>query len=139
MKITTLLSYLILGVMFISMLVMGYFIFYPFKTIEIHSPFKVITKTVIAGEDMIYQGSYCKYDDSPSRVFRTITGPDFIPTQIIGSVARKGCHKVLIHLNIPKNTTPGIYFMDGKQVLEVNAFQTQTKLFETEKFEVVAK
>lgn len=120
-----------------SLLYIGYLRFYPFKTIEIHSPFNVITKQVVVGEDLVYQASYCKYDTSPAKTYRTIVGPDFIPTPIVGSVAKQGCHVFDIHLNIPKSTTPGVYRMDGKTVIEVNPLQLQTKFFETEEFEVI--
>lgn len=137
MRTANLVSFTALGAIFGLLVALGFFAFYPLRTIELESPFKVITKQVIAGEDLIYQAKYCKYDTSPAKVYRTLVGTDFVPTPVVGSVVQKGCHAVSIHLNVPKNTTPGTYRVEGRTVLEVNSVQTQTKLFRTETFEVV--
>jgi len=130
------LSFGALSLMLLAVVYAYFLIFYPIETIEVHNPMRVLTKNVIAGQDLIYQSDYCKYDNAPAKVSRTLVGPDFIPLPIVNSVTAKGCRKVVIHLPIPASTYPGVYHMDAKVEIQVNPLRIEVKDFSTEDFTV---
>ena len=110
--------------------------FYPFKTLTVESPLKVLTPKVKAGDDMIYQVKYCRYTKVSAKVTRTLIGSDTIPTIPLNSISKPGCGTAVVHMNTPSSANPGIYHMEASADFQVNPYQIRTTNYESDNFEI---
>lgn len=127
---------------FVILLTLGFYVryyylaYYPFRTIVADNP-QVITRIVTAGDDLIYQTKYCRYFKGSGTVTRTLVGPDFIPTPTVQTVTNLGCNTATVHLTVPSNASPGIYHMEVVAEFKVNEYQTVTKNYTSNTFQVI--
>lgn len=116
----------------------AYLLFYPFKPFVLNTtPTKVLTKQVVAGNDLIYEVDYCRSGNSPAEVSRTVVGPTMIPTPVVGTITQPGCRKTQIHLPIPEGSTPGKYHLDVSAEFNPNPLRKIIVKFSTEEFEII--
>lgn len=113
-----------------------FFVLYPYKTFEVKSA-KVLTHEVKAGTVVFYQVDYCKETTHGSSVQRQLVSDTVaIPYPPVTSVAKEGCHKVKIPLEIPSSTPSGEYTLRVAATFKVNALREITTNFETDTFTV---
>lgn len=124
--------------MLASMGYIGFILFYPFTPLIINKrPAKVITQEVKVGGTLIYQVDYCRYEAKTARVYRTILGDINIPTPVVNSVTKLGCHIAHIPLVIPIGTPKGNYTVGVNIEFTLNILRTVTVSFTTEPFKVI--
>lgn len=105
--------------MFLIILV-NYWLFYPYKVIEFKNlPFP-IQSTVERGQFISYDVEFCKFIDSGAVVTRSFvdgiiyTVPDIVTNQ------KKGCRTNKIEVYVSKTLSPGDYFIKGVYKYKVN-------------------
>lgn len=123
---------------FCIMLYAGYLLFYPFKPFVLRTePAKVLTKKVIAGQDLIYEVDYCRHGAGSGKVTRTVVGDTFIPIPLVETVTKEGCGVNTIHLPIPEGATPGKYHLEVSAEFHPNALRSIVVRFQSEEFEII--
>lgn len=127
----------ILGMGFVGLFYIAYLLLYPFKVIEIHQPYQVLTKKVESGTRFIYRADYCKYMDAPAEVSRTLYSANyFYAYPKTGAAAPLGCNIRDQVVLIPQGTPAGLYKFRIVAVFHINAVRSLTYTFETESFEI---
>ena len=137
MKLINVFSYSLLAVAFVIVFYIGYLAFYPFKTLVVKQPITILTPTVKAGDDMVYQISYCRYFKGSAQLSRTLVGPDNFPAPFVSSITKPGCGIAHVHLNVPASATPGAYHMEAIAEFQVNPFQLRRVNFQSGEFQVI--
>ena len=110
--------------------------FYPYKTLWINEPMKVITPVVKAGEMLFINLEYEKFTDKPSDINKQLINGMIHTYEKSYSNLPKGKHKYTYGMVIPKFLSPGKYKVVFTVSYEVNPFRTVTKTFSSEEFTV---
>ena len=81
---------------------------------------------------------YCKHRNVQVDVSRELIDGIVYTLPEISSNFPEGCHKIdVARVTIPEQVQPGTYKLRLTAVFNVNAFQQQTQVVETEEFEVI--
>lgn len=131
-------SYLVILSAIVVMSVVGFWLFYPYKTTEFRDKIiKVENDTVKAGEEISYSVSYCKYTDVTPEISKTfVDGIIYVAPGAV-STTKKGCGVNKIHVTVPKNLPPGVYHLELSYRYKVNPVRTIIINTQTEKFTVI--
>lgn len=131
-SITTIIS---AGVLLLLIL---YWLLYPYKTIEFKQPLaQVETKEVARGDYLVYILDYCKYTDVEAEINRSFVDgliyltPDGIADQ------PKGCGTARIQIYIPKSMPVGEYKIKQTRHYQLNPIRNESVIYYTEKFKVL--
>lgn len=112
---------------------------WPYKVAEVTHT-EVLTPYVKAGEEIIYQVSFCKYLDTQGKIERILRRKDgaiAITLQPLSAVT-PGCYENFkVKVPVPENSLPGIYTIQTTTVYKVNLIKEITVQFETPAFEIV--
>jgi hypothetical protein len=102
------LNWIIICLMMGSVLLISFWLFYPYKTVTFKQPFKVLNSPVKAGSDMYIQVEYCKYTtEIPTVTSHFIDGIAYdVPTKPV-TAKEMGCGVTTITENVPINLPPG--------------------------------
>lgn len=128
----------------------AYLSFYPFDWLKYYNePFPVLNenKTVRAGEFLIYEIEYCRWNDKQATFSKDILGIDnangiTLPTfrSSFGAICAKeeAPQKVVINsTHIPLHLPEGEYYMRMLVEQPLNPLRTESLTVETEPFKVV--
>lgn len=111
--------------------------YWPIHIIDIHSPLKILTPRVKAGEVMIYQADYCLFNSYPATVARTLVNHSYIQLPIVNTVGVLGCHKANVQIPIPDGAEIGTYHMEGIVTYKISPTRSIDIPFSSEDFKVV--
>jgi hypothetical protein len=129
-----LLSALVLGVGFIC-----YSAVFPLDAARAtKQPWTVITKKVVPGGTLKYEAALCKLTDSPGTITRQAFGTESKFINQEPSTIPKGCVNTIKSVTLPLDLAVGTYYLISTVEYKINAFNTDTKHFKTEEFDVVA-
>ena len=134
--IVSLILPLLTAVLMITILVMK---FYPYHILDVKKT-TILSTRVRAGDDLIYQITYCKYIDIPAKVTRTLIGlhnrPDgsenYLPIPFVITITHLGCATATIHLPISHGAEPDIYYMKANAEFTPNPLRTIDVPFSTD-------
>ena len=107
---------------FLLLTVMGIVIWWmrPIKVFEIMRPIRVLSPNLAQGEDLIYEMSYCKYQDLDAAVYYSFNDSIAFATPGISmSTLPMGCHMILESLTIPP-IPPGVYRLEMLRVYQTS-------------------
>lgn len=136
LKALNLFSYIVLVFTFAFLCLMGYWLIYPYKTIEVKS-IKVLTPVVVRGEDLRIEVHYIKYTNSPAEYNKDLINGDIVHIDTGKSNVPCGEHTVVIHQRIPMEADLGEARMKETLQYQINPIRTITKEFITEPFEIM--
>ena len=121
-----------------SLLLVAFWMFYPYKTIT-HSPqpYKLYSDTVVQGGYVAYDYSYCKYSDVPETVSKQFVDGLIYQSSDIPTLVPMGCGKVHKEINVPRTLPAGKYQLVTTAVFRVNPIRDITVITKTEWFTVV--
>lgn len=117
-------------------LLVSFWLFWPYKVAEVETPLKVMNSPVEKGQHIIAEIHFCKYKDvvgvANTELINTLIY--HLPTST--GKAPVGCYEKKISWQIPQALPSGNYFLRESVVYQVNPLKKITISFETEKFEV---
>jgi hypothetical protein len=129
---------------YIALGLVSFWLFYPYRTMEIHNFSAANPNTIIVsapsfklGQPISYVLDYCKYTDVSPVVSRVLVdGQQISLTNPYGYLAT-GCHKDLVQTAIiPDTINPGTYYLDMTLRYTVNPIRTITIHYVTNSFQV---
>lgn len=114
-------SYLTMGVTLIFIIVIFFWLNYPYKILEFKDKkFPVLTKTVKRGGVLQYVSRYCKYMDIPAKLTRSFVNGFVFSTPPIQTNRDCGCNEVIISVPVPSETPVGIQHIQNLYDYEPN-------------------
>lgn len=122
----------------LSILLVAFWLLYPYKTIEFNQPSaRVETKQVERGGYLVYVIDYCKYTEKEANISRSfIDGLIYLTPDGISDVP-KGCGEKRIQMYVPRNMPVGKYRIMQVRHYEVNPLRHIDIVYYTEEFEVL--
>ena len=125
-----------LAVSIVCLFTIIFLLFWPTTVIVPNrQPYRVITPTVKAGENMVYEVDACKYYDVSSMVTREIVVESVhYPLSPLQNNISKGCNKTHVSIMIPSVIPPGTAYLDLTVSYYLSALKTETYHFKTEEF-----
>lgn len=139
MKIWNTISYITIGITALFLLVMGYWLLYPYNPTDFPSPVQKVDKlTVQSGEHLIITSEFCKNMTVVPTISRSFV--DGIIYQIPSYTAIEpelGCHTRKVQVYIPKGLPLGRYYIHSSYKWQVNPIRAIEKTTTTEVFYVV--
>lgn len=124
--------------LFLAMSFILYFAFctlYPYKTMEMKQPNKVLTPVVKPGEDLIYEVDYCKYTNRSVILSKVLVDTVHFNLGAARSNLPCGCNKVQVAVPMPKILElNGTYHLDIRAEYQMNPFRTIIVETRTEDF-----
>jgi hypothetical protein len=135
------LSVVLLSVVTIFSLAMLVMLFSPVTVIEPNrQPYKVTTKRVQVGKQLVYVVDACKYMNVSAvvgRAFVATPSGTIYPAVSDGSHVREGCGKSPVSMTVPAFLLPGRYYLHLDITYKINALKDVAYHFKTEEFEIV--
>ncbi len=134
--------YLSMTVIILAMLLLisvFIFAFFPYEPVKLNkSPFKVITKQVKAGGNLVYTLDFDKKMNIKPEIYYYLIDGTVVRLNT-GSAANRplGDQIRTLDIEIPKNTRPNHYFLQIDLVYKINALQTKYYSWVSEEFEVI--
>lgn len=135
--------------------ILAYFTFYPYKTIEIfNQPVPVLNDIPVrAGEVVFYKTQFCKYTNVFATISRHLTGSNGLtitqgsqrsdlPATLVGDDPAYPCSKTnpLTRISgsfiVPENIPAGIYHLKVIAEYQVNPLRKLPYIFETQEFKI---
>lgn len=130
-------SMIIIIVAIIFVIIASYFAFINVKVIEPNvQPYRVVTKTINAGDTFIYEVDACKYKAVPSTVVRRFVderGTRYTMPEESSNLI-KGCNIIRVPVGTPSTLHTGVWYLDIEIAYKVNPLRTENYKFTTEKF-----
>jgi hypothetical protein len=141
-KILPIIAYGTILLALATMLLFGFWLFYPYNPIEYNVlPYPVLNENhqVRPGQILEYTVDYCKYTDVyPEVIKRYVDG--LIYEQPAGrGLVYEGCRVQIVDNLVPSTLLPGYYRMQVIIEYKMNPIRTITYTNETEAFEVLPK
>ena len=138
MKTLNYISYIVLLIAFGVLILIGYWLLYPYKIVEFKDTvFPVMNKVVKRGQLVTYTSNYCKYMDKPAIVTRTFKNELIFLSPSTITNRPLGCNTIVVSVLVPSELPVGKYFMEQVYQFEVNPLRKITIIENTEEFEVV--
>lgn len=121
------------------LLLMGFWLIYPYRTSEYKNlPQKVDKRVVKGGEHITIFVDLCKYSDIMPIVSRSfVDGIIYNIPSYVGVNDQMGCHIFNVQVYIPKALPNGKYYIRTNYKWQVNPIRTIEKQVTTEMFEVI--
>lgn len=110
---------------------------FPYKTLEVKTPYPVLNKEVKQGEVLFYIIDYCKATEAQAVVRRQFVDGIIYATPEVTANLKKGCGIVKNTVTIPHNLPAGEYYLDITINYEVNPIRVISKNAVTENFTVI--
>lgn len=132
--------YISLGVGISYLFIFFYWAVYPYKTIDIKSPMKVINEGKIVDDgNLRYEVDYVKYTREYGEVSKVLVNTILVPFVPYISKVKAGKGKKVIGIHIPDWYCEGSAKLKVTLSYKVNYFRTISKTFETEEFQIVKR
>lgn len=117
-------------------------LYYPFKTIDVKQPMKVISNLVIRGEWITYVCEYKKYIDKDAELLIQLYSVDLghyvsLPNEFSNILCGEGI--AIKSVRIPRTVVVGNYKLLITVKYKLNSLRTIVQTFETEKFQILDK
>jgi len=135
-KILNCLSYLTLILAFGLILLIGYWLIYPYKPIQFNK-LELITPVVKQGGILKYEVDYCKYMNISAEVTRTYNNGIIYTTPTTTSNNPTGCHDITIFVIIPPELPSAYYTITMRYKYQVNPIRIVEYTVNSDKFEVI--
>ncbi len=122
----------------IMVLIVGFWLVYPYKTIEFKSTPEVTSKNSYQrGTPVTYTAEYCKYTDvSPEITIQFVDGIVFTLPEHTSSPSPMGCGLKVVQIIIPETLPAGEYQILTTHRYEVNPIRNIYVRAQTNKFTV---
>jgi len=120
-------------------IVILFWLFYPYKVLEIkQNPVMVKTKAVKAGQILVYNFDYCKYNNLEARVTRIISDGLEYNSPVTTSNREVGCHNADSDFSVPTGLPAGgNYVLNITYTYKVNPLREIEVKAVTEKFTII--
>jgi hypothetical protein len=139
-KSITIATFVSLGVSFIFVLLVLFWLIFPYKPLSINNhPYPVITKEVKKGDVLLFEVDYCKLTDKKATITRRFIDSLLYVMPDITAVNEMGCRRQLVSEEIPQNLPAGEYVMDFYYTYKVNPIREVTVHAHTQKFQVIER
>lgn len=135
-KILNCLSYLTLVTSFGLLILIGYWLNYPYKPIEFKS-MKILTPIVKQGGILKYDVDYCKYMALSAEVTRTFNNGIIYATPTTISNNPTGCHVVTIFVIIPPELPATKYTITMRYEYQVNPLRKVEYKVTSDVFQII--
>lgn len=136
-KIMIIISSLSIFSALVSMILVFFWMLYPYKTLEFQDEvFPVVKKVVNRGEMVYYTSNYCKFFNFPALVTRSFINEIIYVTPSTITNRPSGCHTIKIGVVVPKELPPSNYKLEMTYQIEVNPIRVITIKEDTEMFTV---
>lgn len=120
------------------LLLIIFWLVYPYKVIEFKQPIKILTPQVKRGEHLSYEVDYCKYSNHQPLITRTfIDGVIYQVPDGISKLNDKGCGVNTIQMYIPKALPTGKFYVEINYHYELNPVRKLDITVKTEQFEII--
>lgn len=115
-----------------------YLAFYPFKPVQLnHSPLKVLTPVVKAGENVRFEMNFTKLMNVKPYVTYFLVDGSVVKLNESGTNRPLGTQIIESEKEIPLSTRPNTYHIQIDLVYPINMFQTKYYSWRSEDFKVV--
>jgi len=123
---------------FLCLLVAIFWLVCPYKTLELNSPITVVEKQIVNGQELHYIIDFCKYVKTVT-VNRQFIDEIIYASEPVEVSMDTGCYKSIHAIRIPLGLHADTYILRITATIKVNPLRTITKVFDTDKFEVIKK
>lgn len=126
-------------VSWMSLLYIGWLVFWPFKTMETKNlPYPILNSPVEAGQIVVWEVDSCRYTDIAADVTRTLVGEVTIQLNSEYQTLAKGCSVYRVATTIiPSYTPEGKYHIEIAATYRINPIRQIDRHFRTQEFEVI--
>lgn len=132
-KIHCLLSWLTIILALSLLLLVGFWLIYPYKPFVVNNVTSEI-ETINPGETYKYSVSYCKYSNLSALVSKTLVNDILIPFSPYESNIPTGCQTRDVYTEIPDYVPSGVYHIHIVSAYQVNPIRNVTVFYETPAF-----
>lgn len=135
-KIFNAIAYIGIAVAQIIMFVVLFWLVYPYKTVEVvDNKIEVVNAPIKQGDPVIYKFKYCRYNDTPALISRSLEDGFIIDFPDIVGLSAQGCGDATVQTpNLPMGMPAGKYKLNINFTMEVNPIRTIYKHFESDIF-----
>jgi hypothetical protein len=131
-------NYFVLVLAFSSILVVSFWLLYPYKTSTPNvQPYKIVTQEVKVGDTLLYQSDWCRFTDVPAEVDRMFVDSLVFSMPTVISQYKIGCYNMNIAVVVPSTLPEGKYKLKMIYRYKVNPIRTIIKIAETETFNII--
>jgi hypothetical protein len=113
-----------LGLMSILMLLVGFWVFYPYKVMDFHSPYKMERTSYIQGDETFYIVDYCKYTDKMPTIQKEFVDGLVFTAESPQAFLTEGCRKQEVPLLIPHTLPSGKYRLKISTQYQMNPIRS---------------
>lgn len=139
------LTFIMLAIISLLMAWSAYWVFYPFKVVEVDQPYVLHETEIRAGDILQYTFEYCRYTDADVDVQHQLVGTINIritgesTIDLVGGGLRlhKGCGTITKGVFIPSNIPVGTYHLEEHLRYYIHPLRTILLNFRTESFRIV--
>jgi hypothetical protein len=140
--IANIISLLVFVPAMIILLIVGFWMVYPYRTIEFKGDkFPIVDKIATQGGKLRFVSDYCRYTSEPVEITRSFVNGIVlstpITTSLIKNILPSGCHKKTISIPVPPELPIGKMHLRNLYVIKVNPIRTISFTRESEEFNIV--
>jgi hypothetical protein len=137
-KLKGIASFVSLGISFAFVLLVLFWLLYPYKTLEVNNSPYPVTQEVRKGSSVMFEMDYCKYTNKPVTIARRyVDGIIYVVPNLVSAYNEKGCRVSLITEDVPENLPEGEYTMVFFYTYQVNPIREITVSASTQTFKIV--
>jgi hypothetical protein len=107
-------------VMFITMLVVSFWLLYPYKTIEFKGDYVTGKTQYVQGEKTYYLVKYCKYTTARAEIVKDFVDGLVFTVDSPQAILTLGCREQQVPMTIPDSLPPGKYQLRNTVTYFVN-------------------
>ena len=115
----------------------AFWMIYPYKPLVFNSKFSFGNKIFRQGGVLWYTSDYCKYTNSSTIVSRSFVNGIIFTTPTITTARPKGCNKIVLGIDIPKELPVGTYHLENTYSYKVNPLRTVIVKQKSDNFQII--
>ena len=118
-------------------LVITYWLIYPYEPITFSQPHRILTPEINQGEHLVYEVDYCKNTTVTPIVTRTfVDGIIYSVPEIVATNKEIGCRVQVVQMYVPKALPSGDYHIEINYKYKVNPIRDITVTTVTDNFTI---
>jgi hypothetical protein len=127
-----------LTICFLSLLLIAFWSFYPYKTMDV-GRVAVVDKVVSQGDNLSFYLEYTRYTDVDTTIYRDFIDGLVFSTATETRESEKGSFRRFVEVPIPSTLPPGKYILRTNVEFHMNPIRDIEQGFDTDSFVVVSK
>lgn len=141
-NLTNIILFLVFAPAMMIVLVVGFWLIYPYRTIEFKGDkFPIIDKVATQGGTLRFWSDYCRYTTEPVEITRSFVNGVVLSTPMetpkFKNKFNLGCDKTIITIPVPPELPIGKMHLRNHYFIQVNPIRAISFVRESEEFTIV--